>query len=558
MFHKILCCILLLCISTSALADEPKSIVKTYNSEIISALDFLSHVNEEDRSFILFLTTFTVPTSIKVRIQDQANPSELKNISLREAMEPVINFTVHSLSGGTIFKRIVRISDTLYCLDIRDYDWTQEALEKVSLADPYFKEPYIDHDLITTLRLEAGNNILRADWFVAHTLDTAKQFDAGREPLYYELLYAKTGVPKTLKEFQDKWGIDVNKSIKNKTAKGTIVDTGKSIVALHNRQLFRIRTDSGYYWETQDVKNAEGDRDFIENLVPFLRKDGFDAGEIITNNKLGLQVYLLTDAKGNRIEFADNAIARDSNKGMDARVVTARSCIMCHAQGINNAGNALKDLLESGVQLHYNQKEDLLDTASFFLDDLNESIKEDQAIFTRAVKKATGYPPADIVLMYQKLVDWYESPITFDQSQLELGATAEDIILKVSPTTRGHTGHLIKGGTISRQTWEEPNRGAFIEAMLLIYDQSGQQKLLQVPVNNKKSKIEAKPMVYITIEEAPLRLGKNAVLDDDGNEIFVAPGTELEAENIKDGWIGVKINGKKGYIHQNYLDRVNP
>lgn len=160
--------------------------------------------------------------------------------------------------------------------------------------------------------------------------------------------------------------------------------------------------------------------------------------------------------------------------------------------------------------------------------------------------------------MYQKLVDWYESPITFDQSQLELGATAEDIILKVSPTTRGHTGHLIKGGTISRQTWEEPNRGAFIEAMLLIYDQSGQQKLLQVPVNNKKSKIEAKPMVYITIEEAPLRLGKNAVLDDDGNEIFVAPGTELEAENIKDGWIGVKINGKKGYIHQNYLDRVNP
>lgn len=558
MFRKFILGLILSLSATLAFGND--SALKTYNSELVDALEFLSKLPEEERPFVLFLTSFTVPQTVKIKIRSPANPQQQEDITLRDAMKPLIDFTIHSLSGGTIYRRCVQLTDTLFYVDIRDYEWTQEAIEKVSFEDPYFKEPWVDRDSYTAMRVEAGNNILRADWFIANTMDVIKQVDTDRKVLlYYELLYAKAGVPKNVKEFQDKWLVDVQKSIKNKTAKGTIVDYGESIVARHNRQLFRIRTDTGYYWETQDVKNQEGNRDFIENIVTFLHgKDDFDAGEFITTNFIGMQVYLLANNKGDRIEFADNVVATDHTQQMDKRVATPRSCIACHAVGINPAANALKALLNTGVELNYATKQDAIDSTAFFLDDLDSLILDDQNIYKKATLKACGLDVGDITGLFVRFMEWYEQPLDLAQVSLETGKMVDECRQKISITARGRLGGLVQGRKIPRESWAEPNRGAFSEAMLLLYGLGEQNKLLQDNYTNIENK-HSQPIntvVYNIMSPAPMWNGRRPVLDKNGDQLVVPVGTVISPLRITDGWIQIVFNNQRGYVSSALVKKV--
>src|SRR5690606_36998888 len=134
--------------------------------------------------------------------------------------------------------------------------------------------------------------------------------------------------PDTLEEYQKLWQVDINKIREVlKIERRGVVDYGNSGVSRHNRLLLGSRTELGYYWESQDSKVE----DYVENIF----SEEKDAGEIINSHRNGLQVYLLVNANNERVDFADNALVIDKSDPQDVRVRTAKSCVICHAGGIN-------------------------------------------------------------------------------------------------------------------------------------------------------------------------------------------------------------------------------
>lgn len=279
----------------------------------------------------------------------------------------MLSFVIHSLSYGlNIFPpEYTPVSETLMYVDIRNYGWTPEAWDIISLADPYFVEPAISYERATALQLLTidrtsdkqkkirGFPIVRADWFITHLTDTSKQVDIDEKavPLYYVLLYAETGIPKNIDEYRKFWAIDP-KVLQSKQGRlnGHLVVDGKSGVAIHNRQLVRARTNIGYHYETSDVKNSVKDRDFIEILQEgVLTRDVKDASEIITSNFVGMQVYFLTDGKGNRVEEGAGSVVSNKLHSVDTRVKTARSCMECHSYGLNKAENSWEKVLSNNL-----------------------------------------------------------------------------------------------------------------------------------------------------------------------------------------------------------------
>jgi hypothetical protein len=245
-------------IGGSLLAQEQPQKLKTPNSEVESFLVFLQKYEPaEDRQYIRGITTYAVPEE------------------LRPPMLTTLSFLLHSMSGPTKgealsagsfyplalaeydeeekawdFKKIRelnKISDTMYWIDIRNYNWTPEAWESITKFDGYMLEPIIQHENNALLRLMAGNAVVRADWLVYNASLGTKQSD--RDPknisIYRTLLYANITQPKTVQDFRAAWGLpDIAKSREIGNEFATIV-TASQNVARHNRILFGYRTELG-------------------------------------------------------------------------------------------------------------------------------------------------------------------------------------------------------------------------------------------------------------------------------------------------------------------------
>src|SRR5690606_38773485 len=144
--------------------------------------------------------------------------------------------------GETVFIPYNKVSDTIWWIDIRNYNHTIQSYENIASLDGYFVEPIIQHQNAGILRLLSGNSMFRADWFIYHASDVMTQVDRNRKiKIYEELLYAKVGAPKTLSEFYKIWGL---KSLEEARAEGNeyaALVTRSKEVARHNRLLFGYR-----------------------------------------------------------------------------------------------------------------------------------------------------------------------------------------------------------------------------------------------------------------------------------------------------------------------------
>lgn len=524
--------------------QQPVSLkLKTPNSETVEAIAFLETLAPEDRNYIKLFTQYNLPADVTLK-------GEGGEISLRDAALLTFRFWIHSLSSAFNFVQPVKVSDTLYAIDIRDYGWTPEAFEKVSEIDPYFRVPWIDQAVDAQMRLIGGNAILRMDWFIVHSSNTTKQLDVGINIFpYYELLYARHGIPKNVDELRKVWGFDLAQSEDFRILKGTVVDNGKSIVATHNRQLTRARTSTGYWWETSDVKNVEEQKDYVENLDPTIRKEHVDAGEIIGSNYIGMQIYALVDGQGNRIEFADNAIATDGTDSRDKRVRTARSCIICHPRGINHADNAVVDILDTTIlNVHDKVDRNILD--GFYVNNnLTELINDDQELYARAIEQANGLTPELNMYYYEQLVSWYEKDIDQAQAVLEWGVSPEKMKEKLSVSISARLLGLTKNKPVSRPLWEKLKGGVFAQGMLYINN-------LQIPAEQVEEIVKEQEEIPVVSEPAPETpkvmatvLGQGARIMNGETEVGIIPaGTVIEILEERPSWSKVKYNDLNGWI----------
>lgn len=507
------------------------------NQEVAGCVAHLQTFDEYTRPYIKYFSMYNVEDA-NIVFKHPTEEAEIR-FPQKDLYKRVLDFWIHSVSYGNTVRPCEPVphSNSLFWVDIRNYAWTIQAWENVISHEPYFKEPWIDSQLAYQMRLLGGNSLCRADWFIVNISDTTKQVDLDPKetPLYYELLYSTVGIPTTVDDFMGRWGVDKEKILSLQILSGSLIDEGESGISRHNRQLSRARTELGYYYETSDVKTSTGERDYLEVLEPGVFGRRFrDAGEQITTNKVGLQVYFLSDSKGNRVEFADATLVWDRTDTRDVRVKTARSCVICHAEGLNLPKDGFKDILESGVvELHTYDYALQNALEAFYAGGIEQDIEDDRILYQRAVERVCGIDGPMLVRLFRHVLNKYESDINLEIAATECGISIEQFTKLVAEhTTSGRISSLFVGLGIPRQSWEDKN-GGFTQAMLLI----------------KGVQLATAPHVLEIVEDCTVYNGKQKL-----GVLHIGDRVELLSE--KSGWYRILYNGKPGYIKPHFARLV--
>lgn len=272
-------------------------------------------------------------------------------------------------------------------------------------------------------------------------------------------------IPKTTDEFFKFWGVDEKQARKRYADRGVVVDEGESYVSYQNRVLRRIQGSGGVLWQTYDVLRTAGDQDFLETLpVPPTK---FDAAEIIFQDMKGAQYYLLTNGEGQRVEFGDPRVVHDTMSGEKGIVLTWKSCVACHVEGIITPKNEVSSIIRSGVKLNTNiqTKQQI---QSFYLSNIQRLVKNDQEAYKDFIKECNGLSGDENAEQFKKHRLWYIAPLSLEQAARECGSNPQEFSDAISLSTKGRIGRLvIDGKPIPRTTWE---RGGYQEAFLLLIE----------------------------------------------------------------------------------------
>lgn len=472
--------------------------LKTPNTEVEDFLLYLQDIPVENQQYIRAFSTYGVPKDIQEECilelsfilhsmiglsdTDENNSGGYKPLAIAQYKDDE-----KSWDGKTIIPiQKIPKSDTLYWIDIREYNWTEQAWENITKFDGYMVEPIIQHANNGLLRLLVGNAIVRADWFIFHASKTTLQTDQNpvNTSIYRDLLYCKTKQPKTVDEFRKTWALkDINESRRLGNEYGTLVTKSKN-VARHNRLLFGYRTEIGWLYQSYDVKNEQGKRDYVDNFYEFAGKPPttFDGGEIFASNAIQLQVYDLYDGKQNLVDVADAGIVRHLSDVLgDARVSVAHSCYDCHAAGPIPSENTIAEFLKNNGKLYLRNKVDTLRVErAFYNKKFEESIEEHQDLYSKALSKVNGLLPEDNVKSYYKMVTWYNTPLDLNQVAYECGHTPESFKEQIKKGLQEYNNKLPgrlalllqTGEPIPRAIWEAPNTdgipGVFQQSMIIL------------------------------------------------------------------------------------------
>ena len=500
------------------------------------------HITGNDARYYKFFTTYAVPQTPLdlggLGIQGVPVPQ-----TLRQAAPYVLSFALNSLAAFDADGKSVPptvVGPTLYVIDIRNYGWDLERWEAAVASDPYVVEPLVDPGAYHRLYQLSGNALVRADWFVVHAMDARRQLDRGLKQddvIYYILIYGKGRRPKTLDEFRTFWGADVGLAEKKKADSGAVIDKGKSGVSRGSRRLISVRTVLGEYWETRDAVNE----DFVEQIL----SDNFEAGEAITNNARGLQVYTLFGGQKQLVDDGDIKLVVDSTDQHDPRVRTATSCVVCHPLGINEASSEVVSLLKGGVRLEsYDYKEVLQKIERFYLaGKFDTAAVQANARYASAVAATNGLLPTQNALAYKTLVDWYAyAELDMNQCAAEAGLPADLFKSSIIATTTARLSGLYRlNKPVPRQYWEASVvggkliGGAYAESILHIKGRTAEEArnpIALVPVQ-----------VVTTVVPAQIKVGRAVLAELPAN-------TTVEYLGIRGDWIAVRHNGIVGHIHR--------
>ena len=507
--------------------------LRTPQSEVEDAILFLSRINNEDIPFIRFFSTYAV------------RPEH------REDTVLTLSFIIHSLVGlnlddfddgnagkfyplakrengvFTPYRRVIG-SDTLWWIDIRDYNWTGQAWEDMSVQDGYFSKPIVSEDRDGQLRLLAGNAVVRADWFIFQAVNTTSQLDIGEEvDIYTTLLYAKAVAPNNIDEFRRLWGLDIEKARTFGNEYGVLI-TRSDAVSRWNRMLFGYRTElGGYLYETYDVNFQKGSRDYVEfffrNEKPGQPPDVSDAGEAIATNALGLQVYALRNAEGDLVGFGDPTVVRHVSDVIDdVRVRTGHSCIDCHASGIIPAENLLDEIAGGRGKVNFLDRTDALRTDRALLSKKFErAVVLDQQYFAAAVKQTNGLDTGENGKLYLQAVNRYFKDVTLEQAAYECGVTVDQFqqaFTKYGVRYGFRLQLLARNGLpIPRDIWEGIGQdgipSAFQQAMIIVHNLLVEERFFQP---NQQFNIQQQNRIQVEVETPEEQFGENQQFNING------------------------------------------
>lgn len=537
-----------LCFSPALLAIEDGKLKtpQTEAEEVIAHLADKKNFSESDRVYIKYLTTYNLPENLR---EDAVLVASFILHSVSGLPSSDINIDDNRASGFNplairgqntktfIGRQQVPGSNTLWYFDLRDFNLTPQAWEKAALLDGYFAEPIIKPDTSGALRLLGGNSLLRMDWFINHVIDSTRQsdIDAEIQSLYNEFVFCNVGVPKTADEWWYFLGLNRARARKNGNASYALITTGIT-VARHNRILEEYRTENGYGYETYDVKNLQGFRDYVESF--FKNKDIggppdiSDAGEMFASNPLGLDVYGLRDANFKLINFGDPTVVRHINDMLgDNRVRNAFSCFDCHAAGPIPPENTLRDFIRSDGKLYLKNKRDENKVRRTYLSGrFEDNTLDNQAYFAKKLFRTNGLTPEENAKAFNRIILYYNNPIDINRGALECGVTLDEFKLAIAKDKFGNRLKLLLSNNIPIpiEAWESRGKdgipGSFQQAMIKIY---GLTKITET------TEVGLTPIQYEVLANSEIKAGVKVVGQIKAGEKI----SYDSAPRIENGWM---------------------
>jgi hypothetical protein len=279
------------------------------------------------------------------------------------------------------------------------YNWCWE--KKLTLVTKH--APELNQQSVAKLAKLTGTDfpIVRADWFVANALFA---------PIYYELL----GAGKDLKSW-DKIGRyhpEDNEDIK---AAGTVIDSTE--VSLNNRALVRETTNLGYRHSSFDYLTSVDENDLLLNVLLFIKgkkvdgkKKVRDAGEFIASLPNRLQYYAITDANDKLVNVGDTNIVVDRKTHFKYKgIYPGASCIICHDKGLKEVADEVRLVtdIRKNVRLLVLDEDDSYLVQQLFQQDFDAALKDDQALYAKALFSCNGMSPQDNAANIARIVYGY-------------------------------------------------------------------------------------------------------------------------------------------------------
>jgi mono/diheme cytochrome c family protein len=411
-----------------AAARKPIAPAEIY--ELMSA--DLKKANERDRRFLRYFSLCHLYN---------AGWAEDELDSYRVALSKLVN----SLSWGRKIVRPTPIDKdrTVFRVDLRDYKWSERVWELIAGSYPYGLQFTTSAARYCVECTGTALPCVRADWFVAA---------ASKPPLYHEVLQ----LPATDTELERLLRIDVEEDIRQeRVVRAAFNGSG---VSRSNRLIERHESPYGAYWKSYDFAASSGRQNVFAYPLGPGGDDCFqhDGGEIIFTLPNGLHGYMLTDAKGNRLDKGPISIVSDP-KQPDRSVVNGISCMSCHTRGVIEKYDQVRESVQKNRTAF--AKKDVETILALYppKPTVERLFREDEERYAKAVAEAGGRTRDGKVVGSDPVVSLtmlFERDMDLTLTVAESGVRLEVFLkaLEKSPELARALGALkVEGGTIPRQ-----------------------------------------------------------------------------------------------------------
>jgi serine/threonine-protein kinase len=277
-------------------------------------------------------------------------------------------------------------------------------------------------------------------------------------------------------DLEKKLSINVEDNfLRDKLARAGFATSG---VSGQNRLVERHESPYGAYWKSYDFKSNDGAGNLFRfPLGPVFRRNPYpqqafqhDGGEMIFHLPNGLQGYLLTNAKDERIDEGPIEVVSDALRTSGtAKILNGLSCMACHNHGMKKE---FRDTVRDGTGVLGEAREKVKRLYPRQAD-MDKLLNEDEERFMQALDRATARflkvgPNKD-----KDLRDFAEPigviarqyilrELGLDEAAYELGLPdAKGLQLALTANERMRELGLLplaKGGTIKREVWESLER----------------------------------------------------------------------------------------------------
>ena len=425
---------------------------------------------------VLYAILIVILTANQLKAQTAASNSDLVTFTIahipankKQAVLDTLSFVLASFSQQQILEYCspVKTNTDEYTISLSNLKWGQYEWNRfVAQAYPYDyysgDARYNTNDLRRHYYPSTTPQKYKADWFISYITD-ANQTSAG-----YALLYGKTEhIPKTKEQFLKFWEV----TTKAEYAFG-LIEAESRVSKRQFRWLENYSRPRGYVWGTKDFFNIDPNKRTDPLSYPILgdQRQKHDGEEWIigipkfssvTGERGALQVYMLFDGQGKRVDKADGDLVEDHTryKGY-SQIRSHGSCIQCHTSGINSpTQNTIKELILAGGDTYasYKGKEAL---EQFHLSDTEKEIKRNNEDYATAVFCINNRTPEDTSKIFKQTVDDYVAQVDIQTAARDLHTTPENLRLAFayeSNTNKLLSPYIVllaQDRKINRETWE--------------------------------------------------------------------------------------------------------